>query len=132
MQLPNAIFPNESRTFPGKRWLNVLCRSIHLCTAAVYTGGIFFEINPLVLISWLIATGISGGCMMAADLYSNGKWMLQNRGFLILLKIVVLGIFNHWVGMTAGVVLLITFISGISSHAPAKFRYYSVFHRKEI
>lgn len=132
MSFSKILFPSESRTFPGKRWGNVIFRSIHLCTMAVYTGGLFFNIPQSDLISWYIATAASGMFMMAADLYSNGKWIFQNRGFLILVKLIILGAVQHTSIPPFWPILGVIFFSGLISHGTANFRYYSFVHRRQI
>ncbi|MBM9514237.1 hypothetical protein [Desulfogranum marinum] len=132
MRLSNIFFPEESRGFPGKRWGNVIFRSLHLCGMAVYTGGLYFDVAAPLLTPWYIATAASGLLMMGADIYSNGKWIFQNRGFLIIIKILILGILHHSTINPIWPVLWIIFASGLISHGTATFRYYSIFHRRQI
>ena len=132
MRLRDTFFPAESRTFTGKRWGNVISRSLHLCGMAVYTGGLYFDVAAPLLTPWYIVTAASGLFMMGADLFSNGKWIFQNRGFLIMVKVLILGILHHTGINPIWPVLAIIFFSGITSHATARFRYYSLFHRRQI
>ncbi len=132
MSLYRVFFPVESRSFPGKRWLNVIFRSLHLCGIGVYTGGVFFGIATDLTMPSYIVTAISGLAIMGMDLFNNGKWIFQNRGFFIIVKLVLLGLLPHigeyhkW-----GLLVMIVF-SSVISHATADFRYYSLFHRKRI
>ena len=132
MRLPDTFFPEESRTFIGKRWGNVISRSLHLCGMAVYTGGLYFEVAAPLLTPWYIITAASGLFMMGADIYSNGKWIFQNRGFLIIIKVLILGVLQHTAIHPTWPVLLIIIASGVISHATAKFRYFSLFHGRQI
>jgi len=132
MRFSDIIFPAESRSFPGKRWGNVISRSLHLCGAAVYTGGLYFGVAIDLLNPWYILTAASGFFMLGADLYSNGKNLFQNRGFLIIIKLIILGIYQHLHVGGAWLMLCIIFFSSILSHGTADFRYYSIFHRKRI
>ncbi len=70
--------------------------------------------------------------MLGADVYSNGKCLFQNRGFLIIVKLILLGIYQHLGVGGAWLMLFIIFFSSILSHGTADFRYYSIFHRKRI
>jgi hypothetical protein len=132
MGLFNFVFPKDSRHFFGKRWLNVLLRSVHLCSASGYAGGFFFDVPAEELRLFYIVTALSGLVMILFDVYSNGVWLIQNRGWMILLKVVLLGQlalidpFQKW-GIF-GIILL----SGVVSHGTAGFRYYSIFHRRMI
>ncbi len=132
MHIRSIFFPEQSRTFPGKRWVTVFFRSFHLCFAGVYAGGLFFEINSTYLLPWLLLAGVSGALMMGIDIVCNSKWLMQNRGFFILLKALLLALLYHTGNLTGWTILIITFFSGITSHAPARFRYYSILHGKEI
>lgn len=115
MRFSDIIFPAESRSFPGKRWGNVISRSLHLCGAAVYTGGLYFGVTTELLTSWYILTAVSGFFMLGADLYSNGKNLFQNRGFLIVIKLIILGIYQHLHVGGAWLMLCIIFFP-VSSH----------------
>lgn len=132
MQFKQVFFPTESRSFPGKRWANVVCRSVHLCCAAVFTGGLLFSTSADIPSIWYFGTILSGLLMMGADIYGNGKYLLQNRGFFIAVKMILLGVLHHAGLETLSAMLIIIFLSGIISHAPARFRYYSLYHRREI
>jgi hypothetical protein len=132
MNLKQLLFPAESRTLWGKRWANVVFRSLHLCGIGVYTGGVFFGVaSNMVMTSYLVTTA-SGLAIMAMDLYTNGKWIFQNRGFIIILKIIILGLLPHFDDLQKWGLIGIIALSGIISHATADFRYYSLFHRKRI
>ncbi len=81
---------------------------------------------------WYIFTAVTGMFLMALDIFGNGKWIFQNRGASVLFKVFVLGILTHTQLLNIWIIIFIIFLSGITSHAPAKFRYYSIFHGKEI
>lgn len=132
MGLFSLFFPENSRHFIGKRWLNVLLRSIHLCSASGYAGGFLFDVPSEQLRLLYIITAITGLLMILSDVFSNAVWLIQNRGWMIILKIVLLGQlalidpFEKW-GIFA-----IILLSGIVAHGTAGFRYYSIFHRRMI
>lgn len=132
MSLKQLFFPLESRSFWGKRWLNVVFRSLHICGLSVYCGGVFFSIASDLLLDSYLITAFSGFAIIGMDLYSNGKWIFQNRGFLIIVKVVVLGLLPHFPDYHKWLLLLIIIWSSVISHATADFRYYSLFHRKRI
>ncbi len=132
MALFRLVFPENSRHFPGKRWLNVITRSFHLCAASGYAGGFLFDLPYEQLRPYYIATAVTGLLMIFLDLFSNGVWLIQNRGWLIILKIIFLGElilidpYQKW-GIFA-----IILLSGIVSHSTSGFRYYSIIHRRMI
>ncbi|MCG8335157.1 MAG: hypothetical protein MJE63_11600 [Proteobacteria bacterium] len=116
----------------GKRWANVFFRSLHLCGVGVYTGGVFFGIATDAVMTSYLVTAFSGLAIMVMDLYTNGKWIFQNRGFIIIIKIVLLGLLPHTGYLQKWGIIGIIIISSLISHATADFRYYSIFHRKRI
>ena len=132
MPLKEILFPNESRGFWGKRWLNVVFRSLHLCGIAVYTGGVFFGVASELILPSYIVSSATGFAIMGMDLYSNGKWLFQNRGFFIVLKLILLGILPHLGEQQKWGLVGIIILSSMISHATANFRYYSLYHRKKI
>ena len=121
MSLLSLIFPQDSRHFFGKRWLNVLLRSVHLCSSSGYAGGFLFDVPAEQLRLLYIVTAITGLIMILFDVLSNGVWLIQNRGWMIILKVLLLGQlalldpFQKW-GIF-GIILL----SGIVSHGTAGF-----------
>ncbi len=132
MSLQTIFFPEESRGFWGKRWINVLLRSLHLCGVGVYTGGVFFNVAPDLVLESYVFTAITGLIMMGIDIYSNGKWVIQNRGWLIILKVVLLGLLPHIGIYKKWGVIGIILLSSLVSHATADFRYFSPLHGKKI
>lgn len=132
MSIYRIFFPEESRKLWGKRWLNVVFRSLHLCGIGIYTGGVYFDVAAELVYPSYLLTALSGLGIILMDLYSNGKWIFQNRGFLIILKIVILGFVPHMGSYEKWGILGIIIFSSLISHATADFRYYSLFHRKRI
>ncbi|NQU64757.1 MAG: hypothetical protein HQ517_10835, partial [SAR324 cluster bacterium] len=91
MGLFSLFFPENSRHFFGKRWLNVLLRSLHLCSASGYAGGFLFDVPSEQLRLLYVITAITGLVMIFLDVFSNAVWLLQNRGWMIILKVLLLG-----------------------------------------
>ncbi len=132
MGLYNVLFPENSRTVPGKRWLNVVMRTLHLCGMGVYTGGVFFDVVSNMIFPSFIITAVTGLIIIAMDLVSNGKWIFQNRGIFIIFKIILIGLLPHVGIFKKWGIMGIIIISSYISHATADVRYYSFFHRKRI
>lgn len=103
-----------------------------MCGVAGYTGGVFFNADAAALHPWYLLTSLSGLAIMGMDLYSNGKCLLQNRGLFILVKLVILGFLPHLPHFQQWGLMIIIVFSSIISHGTANFRYYSIFHRRQI
>ena len=132
MKWAPVCFPKQSRGFPGKRWVRIGLRSIHIYTICGVVGGAFFDISPNLIHHFYLGALITGLLLIITDLYSNGIWLLQNRGYLILAKISILPTLPHLPRWENWGLFLIVIVSGIIAHAPGSFRYYSVFYRKRI
>jgi hypothetical protein len=126
------IFPRESRFFPGQRWVNVLFRTLHLVGLGGLGAGFLY---PAADDSWRIYLDLvllSGVGLMLISLYSNGIWLLQLRGQVILLKLLLLAMIPLFPGVTETLFILVILLSGWISHATGDVRYYSLFHRRRI
>jgi len=126
------LFPDHHRTFPGKRWLNISLRSCHILFSSGYAGGVFFDLPFEQLKIFFLLTALTGLSMMLLDFFSNGILIIQNRGWLIVLKLLLLGSL-HWFEPWHKIGLVIVILlSGVVSHATGNFRYYSIYHRRRI
>jgi hypothetical protein len=95
-------------------------------------GGILFGLDKTVWVNYWWLALASGVLMMAIDIVSNPVWLVQVRGLVIYLKLVmlaVMGAFPQWAGM---ILLMVIILSSVISHAPGNLRYYSIYHKKVI
>lgn len=125
MPLKKLFFPDQSRGFYGKRWLEIILRTIHLMGLLGISGGIIFNAEESLWQPYFLITMLSGLAMVLLSLWSHGKWILQNRGLAIIVKLIMLALLPVFPDYGLYFLLSIVVISGISSHSPAKFRYYS-------
>ncbi len=130
--LNKVFFPENSRGFYGKRWLDISLRTVHLMGLLGLSGGLLFHAEKSLWIGYYYAMILSGLAMVFLSVWSHGKWLLQNRGIAIIIKLFIFTALPYFPGYEQYLLLSIIFISGISSHAPAKFRYYSPFFGREI
>jgi len=132
MSIKTLVFPEQSRGFKGKRWVDVILRTIHLVGLLGIAGGILFQAPESQWYIYFLTTILSGIAMISISIWSNGKWMLQNRGLAIIVKFSLLLLIPTFPNLALQILIIVVIISGISSHAPARFRYYSPFYGKEI
>jgi len=132
MLIKELIFPEQSRGFIGKRWLDIILRTIHLLGLLGIAGGVLFAADKSLWFPYFLSTILSGLAMISLSIWSNGKWLLQNRGLAIMVKFLLLFLLPFLPNYEFHILVLIVIISGISSHAPARFRYYSPILGKEI
>jgi len=117
---------------PGKRFINLTLRSLHLVGVAGLAGHFLYRLPPeqWLVFLWL---GVGAGLLMVLiELYCDGVWLLQLRGQAILLKLLLLGLVIPWPGLLTPVFVLVVLISGFFAHAPGKIRYYSLYHGRVV
>ncbi len=115
-----------------KRWSKITLRSLHLVAVVGVGGGVFFGLEKYLWLNlWHLAL-VSGTLMMLMDVISNHLWLVQVRGLVVLLKLVLLlllGNFPHWDSV---ILLFVIIMSAVISHAPGALRYYSLYHHRVI
>jgi len=80
---------------------------------------------------WWLAV-VSGVLMMLMDILSNPTWLIQTRGLVIMIKLILfafLGIHPDWDNLLLAIIIV---MSAVISHAPGALRYYSFYHRRGI
>jgi len=132
MKFKQCFFPAQSRSFYGKRWLDIALRTLHLLGLLGVSGGIIFHAEQALWQPYLLTTILSGSSMVLLSLWTNGRWLLQNRGLTIIVKIIILSILPVFPGYELYLLFSMVIISGFSSHAPGRFRYYSPFFGQQI
>ena len=126
------LFPEQSRTFPGKRWLLITLRTLHLIGVCGLGGALLYPAAETAWLPYLWLTLLSGGAMMLVDLWSNGIWLLQLRGLAVIAKLGLLGCVALRDQDAFLPTLAILIISGVIAHAPGDVRYYSPWHRRRL
>jgi len=125
-------FPAESRFFPGQRWANVVCRTLHLVGLGGLGAGYLFAQQPAGWNLYLTLTLLTGIGLVLISLYSNAIWLIQLRGQVILLKLLLFALIPWFPEFGAVIFWLVVILSGWIAHAPARVRYYSLYHRRRL
>ena len=115
-----------------KRWLKISLRTLHLLAIAGVGGGILFGLDEALWINYWWLAMASGVLMMLMDIISNPVWLVQVRGVVIELKLVLLALLGLYPDWDSFLLFVIIIISAVISHAPGKLRYYSLYHRRVI
>jgi hypothetical protein len=125
-------FEPEMNRSTVKRWSKISLRTLHLLAVAGVGGGVLFALEKDLWINYWWLALVSGILMMLMDIAANPVWIVQVRGVVILLKLILLallGINPDWDSFLLAVIII---ISAVISHAPGKLRYYSLYHRRVI
>ncbi|WP_027858261.1 hypothetical protein [Marinobacterium jannaschii] len=124
------LIADHKRELPGRRWISIVLRSLHLLGIAGIAGGYLYQLPLQQWHGWLMLALGSGLLMLLKEIYVDGIWLLQLRGQVVLLKMLLLGCSHLWWSTPqAWAYGLIILISGLISHAPGNVRYYSPWYR---
>ena len=115
-----------------KRWTKISLRTLHLLALAGVGGGVLFGLEPSLWFNYWWVAVVSGGLMVLMDIIPNPVWIVQVRGLVILLKLILLAVMFGYPAWDKFLLVFIIIISAVISHAPGKLRYYSLYHRRVI
>ncbi|GGK79449.1 hypothetical protein GCM10007941_32150 [Amphritea balenae] len=125
------LIPEQKRHLPGKRWLSIILRSLHLVGIAGLAGAYLFDQPESVWFPYLLLGVGSGVLLLAKELWVDPIWLYQLRGQLVLMKLLLLAVGVYWLDSPqAWIYIVVILVSGVISHAPGKVRYYSVYYGK--
>lgn len=115
----------NKRDFPGRRWLSISLRSLHLVGvvllgAALVAGGDQKSAGSLVLVTGLAIYGM--------DLWCNPKHFGELAGVFILVKLLLVGIMLVFPSAAVPVFWALVAASSLVSHAPGPFRHIRIFN----
>ena len=126
------LFPAQTRLLPGHRWINITLRAFHLIGIAGLGAGFFYTGVDNAWHAYYYITLSTGLLMTLLSIWSNGIWLLQLRGQLILFKLLLLLTATVLPSIKFELILLIIALSSVVSHAPGDIRYYSIYHGRRI
>lgn len=112
------------RDFPGKRWLNVALRGLHLC-GLVLLGASLLGAGYTALGAAI--TFVSGLLMFAIDTWANPPHLREVAGFGVLVKLLLVGLMAWQPGWALPLFWLVLALSTLLSHAPGAFRHKQLF-----
>lgn len=115
---------NGIRDFPGKRWLNVGLRTLHLI-AVVAFGAALLGAGDIAGSAMLVL--LSGAAMFAIDLWANPAQLREVAGFGVLIKLALLALAARWPELALAMFWGILVLSTLLSHAPGGFRHHRLF-----
>jgi len=132
MKFNKTLFPEKSRTFKNNRWVKITLRTFHLIGIAGIGAGAFFHVAPDQWQSFLILTSLTGILFILLEVWSNGIWLIQIRGVVLYLKIMLLLSIPILPAYESIILIIVIVLASIISHAPGDVRYFSVLHGKRM
>ncbi len=112
------------RDFPGRRWLNLSLRTVHLSGIILLGAGLLGAGN-VTAGAWL--TLISGLAMFAGDAWANPAHLREVAGFGVLAKLGLVALMVAHPASALPVFWAILVISTLLSHAPGAIRHRRLF-----
>ncbi len=74
----------------------------------------------------------SGSCLMLWEIVRDWRWLIQLKGVLTLVKLLLLLLFIPLAAYKSELLVTVVLLSVIVSHGPAGLRHYSIVHRRRI
>lgn len=121
------LFPSEPRDFPQRRNLRTLLRALHILAGGVLLGGHIFHQPEPILMPWLWFAVGTGVALLVSDLYASFSIILEMRGLIITIKLLLLAIAAIYPETITVALITIIMIGGVSSHMPGSFRHRVLF-----
>ena len=115
---------DQIRDFPGKRWVNLALRTIHLVGLVLLGAGLLGagEISTGATITFA-----SGFAMLAIDTWANPAHLREVAGFGVLVKLLLVGLMALQPAWGLTIFWIVLGLSTLLSHAPGNFRHRKLF-----
>jgi len=114
------------------RTLRTTLRTLHVLAFGAYYGGHVFQVSTERLFPALVAVVVTGGVFALFEAWSNPIWFHQLRGVCTYLKILLLASVALFWEERLWILTFIVVLGVVAAHAPSRFRYYSVLHRRVV
>ena len=107
-------------------------RTAHIAATGVLLGGHAFDVTTPRLLTALYASLLTGLLLTAIEAYPHARWFYQLRGIMVSIKLILLCLIPLFWEQRLAILLVIVVVASVGSHMPARFRYYSVLHRRVL
>jgi hypothetical protein len=112
------------RDFPGKRWLNLALRTLHLLGLVLLGAALLGAGN---ISTGATLTFASGFTMFAIDTWAHPAHLREIAGFGVLFKLLLVGLMAVQPAWALPIFWLVLVLSTLLSHAPGNFRHHRLF-----
>jgi hypothetical protein len=120
------------RRIPHERAWNVGLRTLHLMAFGALLGGHVWQVQADLLYPSLAITVASGAALIGLELYQNVHWLFLGKGLVVLAKLALLLLVPLFWEARVLLLLAVVALASIGAHMPARFRHYSVLHRRVL
>ena len=112
------------RDFPGRRWLNLSLRTVHLGGIVLLGAAL---LGPGDTMPGAALTLLSGLAMFAGDAWANPAHLRVVAGCGVVLKLALVALMIIYPAAAPGLFWLILVLSTLLSHAPGALRHHRLF-----
>ena len=127
------LLPEQTRLLPRSRGISIVLRTAHLGVFGILLGGHVFAVDPETLLPYLFLTVLSGLGLIALEIHAVGLyWLCLGKGIMVLVKLAILLLIPVFWEARVVLLLLVVGIASVGSHMPARYRHYSLLHRRVI
>ena len=130
--LIQILFPQRPRKVPHARAWNIALRTAHIGVTGALFGGHVFNVSVERLSIWLYLSILTGAGLVAIEAYPSLRWCYQGRGVFVLCKLLLLCLIPWCWNYRVAILALVIVIASVGSHMPARYRYYSLVHRRVL
>ena len=130
--LTGLLFPATPRSFPGVRAVRMTLRALHILVAGTLLGGHLLGQSQEVLLPWLVATVISGGLLLALDLYATFAVLCEVRGLIVIVKCLLTALVALLWQARVVLLLLVLALGVYGSHMSGKLRHHLLWMRDRV
>ncbi|MCG2577415.1 hypothetical protein LZ012_10465 [Dechloromonas sp. XY25] len=112
------------RDFPGKRWLNVVLRTVHLVGIVLFGAALLGAGSLPLGATVIVASGLS---MLALDTWSKPAHLREIAGFGVLVKLGLIALASALPQMALPAFWTLVVFSTLLAHAPGRVRHRRLF-----
>ena len=118
------------RRVPHERAWSVAFRTVHLMAFGLLLGGHAWEVEPARLLPAVWVTIASGTALMGLELWKSVEWLFLGKGVIVLVKLGLLALVPVFWEARLPLLLAVVAVASVGAHMPARFRNYSLLHRR--
>ena len=130
--LRRLLFPDPVRSLPHARAWNIALRTAHIAATGILLGGHVYSVDEERLKLALYFSILTGAGLTAVEAYPSCRWFYQVRGVVVLIKLGLLCLIPLFWNHRIPILLTVVVIASVGSHMTARFRYYSLVHRRVL
>ena len=117
---------------PNARAWNIATRTAHIAVTSVLVGGHVFDVSKDDLAPWLYGAVVTGLVLTLIEAFPRLCWFYQGRGLFVIVKLMLLAAIPWVWDFRVPLLLAVIVLASVGSHMSARFRYYSVVHRRVL